>query len=349
MNVKSDSDNIINLHINIRIGILILNSNNTKFKNIWRLEAFSYFAVDCFGLTSGIVGFNQYKFSNLIYLWFITAFYSITKHAYLFLESRINSKQLFLSFFPILIKFHWYVNAYFIMYLILPFINYGIKLLSLKTFRNLVFFYIIFFSIYYIFSALFEKTDYNFLIGGYSSSWLTILYIIGGYFGKHILVNIDKSNKLIKYFYLINFIGFSFLSSEIFFITGKRILINYLSPTVLFGAFSLIMIFNSIKITNNSIIKIIKFITPLTFSATLIHSILFSLKLKIVLFLFESIKEFNNKLLFIKIYVISVIVFIFSIIIDFLRLSLFRILKIREICLFIERIFPKIFDKLFCE
>ena len=160
--------NIINLHINQLAGLLNINSNSTKFKTIWRLETFSYCAVDCFGLISGIVGYNSYKFSNLIYLWFISTFYSVSKH--LFIENRSNLKDVLLSFFPILTKFHWYMNAYFIMYLFLPFINFGIKFLSIKTYRNLVCFYISFFSIYYIISSLFQKKDYNFLIRGYSSS-----------------------------------------------------------------------------------------------------------------------------------------------------------------------------------
>lgn len=337
--------NIINIHINLCTFFRNFNSNDKKFKIIWRLETFSYFSVDCFGLISGIVGFNKYKFANLIYLWFISVFYSVNKNAYLLIENRINLKDFLLSFFPVLIKFHWYINAYFIMYLFLPFINFGIKFLDEKTFRNLVCFYIFFFSIYYIISALFKKTSYSYLLDGFSSSWLTILYIIGSYFGKYIMKRRNKSNKLIKYFYLINYIGLSFLSSEIFFITGNKFLISYLSPTILFQALSLVMIFYSIEIENKYIIKIIKFVTPSVFSVTLIHSTLFSLRLKIVLYLFESIRKLNSKFLFFKIYVASLIVFIFCVIIDFFRLLLFKILKIREICLFIERVFPKVFDK----
>ena len=68
--------NIIILHINLYQDILKLKINNKKFKPIWRLEAMSYFAVDCFGLISGIVGYKKYKFSNLIYIWINTCFYS---------------------------------------------------------------------------------------------------------------------------------------------------------------------------------------------------------------------------------------------------------------------------------
>ena len=328
--------NIINLHINLRTGILESNSI-IKYKNIWRLETFSYCAVDCFGLISGVVSYNRYKFSNLIHLWFITIFYSINKHLILLMQKRIKIKQFLLSFFPIFIKFHWYINAYFLMYLFLPFLNLGIKLLNLKMFRNLVYSYIFFFSIYYIFSALLiKRTDNNFLIGGYSSSWLTILYIIGSYLGKYILKTKINSIKLLKCFYLINYIGISIFTSEIFFLTGNRFFISYLSPTILFQAFSLIMLFYYINITNLNIIIIIKFLTPLVFSVTLIHSVIFSLKPKIIISLFNSIIKSDNKFISLIIYFISLIAFICCIIIDYFRFLLFRFLKIRELCLKIE-------------
>ena len=339
--------NIINLHINRKIGVFKIDSNNIQFKNIWRLEAFSFFAVDCFGLISGIVGFNAYKFSNLIYLWFISLFYCVAISVSLVIENRIhfNFKSIFLSFFPFLLNLNWYFNAYFIMYLFLPFVNFGIKYINKKTFRNIIFFYVLIFSIYNTATSFFGKTQYNFLLNGYSSSWLTILYIIGSYFGKYLLENINKSSKAIKCFYLLNYIGFSFLSSEILFISKKIFLISYLSPTILFGALSLIIIFYTISITNSLIIKIIKFITPLVFSVTLFHCRLLSLKFNIVLLLFKSIKGENYN--FFKIYLVSILVFLFCITIDFMRSKLFKALKIREISLFIEHSFPKVFDILF--
>ena len=208
---------IINLHINLRTGFLRANKNDIKYKTCWRLESFSFFGVNCFGLISGIVGFNKYKFSNLIYLWFISAFYSVLECSYLFFRHKIYLAQLFFSFFPI------------------------------------------------------------------------------SYFGKYKLERISKSNIFIKFFNLMNYIGFSLLSSEIFLRTGNNFLINYLSPTILFQALSLVMIFHSINIKNKSIIKVIKFTTPLVFGATFIHLILF--KFKIFIFFFYS-NAFNEKFLF---------------------------------------------------
>ena len=131
--------NIINLHINLFSRQLFLEFSSIKYKAIWRLEVFSYPAVNCFGLISGIVGYTKYKFSNLIYLWLTVFFYSISLSSYLFyVKDGINQKSLFLSLFPILIKRHWYVNAYFYMYLLLPFINFGINSLNRSFHKNSV-------------------------------------------------------------------------------------------------------------------------------------------------------------------------------------------------------------------
>ena len=195
--------NIINLHINLFSRQLYLGYSSLKYKSIWRLEVFSYSAVNCFGLISGIVGYRKYKFSNLIYLWLTVFFYSISISSYLFfVKSQIKFKSLFLSLFPILIKRHWYVNAYFCMYLLLPFINFGINSVNSSFHKNSVIFFILFYSIYYVISKIVDlNNNFNFLNGGYSSMWLIILYIIGAYFGKYIIINIVMGN--IKTFFFI--------------------------------------------------------------------------------------------------------------------------------------------------
>lgn len=119
-------------------------------------------------------------------------FYSVFYSFYLYLKNQITKKKLILSFFPILIKRQWYFSSYFIMYLFLPLINKGICYLNRKTYRNIIFLLIEFFSFYYIIAVLLGKGDYNFLNYGYSPLWLITLYIIGGYFGKYLIQNINK-------------------------------------------------------------------------------------------------------------------------------------------------------------
>ena len=125
--------NIINMHLNIFFGLLRTKFNDSKYKSIWRLEIFSYFPVNCFGLISGAIGYKKYKFAKLIYLWFIALFYSLLSFSF---NENKKAKNLVLSFFPLLKRFFWYMNAYFIMYLILSFINYGINIMDKKIIQT---------------------------------------------------------------------------------------------------------------------------------------------------------------------------------------------------------------------
>jgi hypothetical protein len=134
---------IIILHINKNCRELKYNYKYSKFKSVWLLEIMAYWAVDGFGIISGIVGYKKYKFSNLIYLWTQTLFYSSIKSINLFFRKKESLKSLILSFFPLLTQFHWYVNAYFYMYLLLPFINLGINNLNSKTYESLIIFFIL--------------------------------------------------------------------------------------------------------------------------------------------------------------------------------------------------------------
>ena len=348
--------NIINLHINLFSGQLSSKFNSVKYKSIWRLEVFSHPAVDCFGIISGIVGYKRYKFSNLIYLWITVFFYSISISLYLFIlkETGMNKRLLFLSLFPILIKRHWYVNAYFSMYLLLPFINYGIAYLNRDFHRNIVIFFIFFYSILNVISKIFRlSSNFNFLSNGYTSMWLLILYIIGAFFGKYIIIDKNKYNS--KIFFVSNILLFLFVtlfSSEIYFKLielksriNKKLFINYLSPTMVIQAITLVMFFSRLKIKNNLLIKIITFITPLNFSAQLIHARLFQTKQKIIIALFVYVKMFNPKLLFFKIYVVGAIIYFICIFIDYFRFLIFKLFKIRQFAIFIEKEISKIIIK----
>ena len=338
--------NIFNLHINLGCGIYSLNQKSQKFKVIWRLETFSLFGVNCFGLISGIVGYKKYQFSNLIYLWILVFFYSVLKSIILSFKNEIKKSDFFLSFFPILICRQWYFNAYFSMYLFLPFLNLGISYINRKIYKKLILFLIGFFSFYNLIGEIFNRNNYHFLKRGFSPLWLIVLYIIGGYFGKYIIEVEGSANVKYYFFYISIYIISSFFSCEIYFLllkkkkTYNRLLINYLSPTILFQAMSLIMVFSKMKIYDKFLIKIISFFTPLTFSTLLIHVFLF--KKKFYISFFKYVNSFNFNLLFFKIYGLSILSYFFCAFIDYFRLLLFKLIKIRKLSLYVEKKFKNI-------
>ena len=176
--------------------------------------------------------------------------------------------------------------------------------------------------------------------------WLTILYIIGAFFGKYIIIEKNEIGVISFIIYILIYISCSFLSSEIKFklikIKSKipdNILINYLSPTILCQAISLIISFSRINIKNKHVKKIISFLTPLNFSALLIQGRLFRTNINIINRLFKLLNEFKSNKIYFKVYGLGIIIYFLCIFIDYFRLMIFKVFKIREFCLFLEKKF----------
>ena len=270
--------NIINLHINLFTPYLKTNQNHPKYKQVYRLETFSYWPVDAFGLISGIVGFKKYKFVNVIYIWFIYCFYSVFFTLYLSYKSVYLFRYIISSFFPLGLKRNWYVNAYIFMYSFLPFVNESISSLNKRFYNKIVLLFFFIYSIHYIINMYINNIqDYNFILRGYSVLWLLILYISGGYIGRFYLNKLLISNVIFILIYAIS----SFLTSE-FIINNilkgnlsRKIFLQYNSPTIIVQALSLIFFFSNLKIKNKYIIKVILFFNPLNLSVTIIHSRIF--------------------------------------------------------------------------
>ena len=339
--------NIIILHINLFSGQLALSDKDKNYKVIWRLEIMCYWAVNAFGLISGIVGYKKYKFSNLIYIWIQASFHSFFFSLYLFIINKIKIKLLILSLFPILLIRNWYVNAYFCMYLFVPFINYGITNLDRKTYKGIILFFFLFFSIYHIFSnLLINNSNYHFLNNGYSTLWLIILYISGGYFGKYFTNLNTKLNLKALIIWIFIFFISTFISFESFFVFKTQIFINYLSPTIIFQAISLVILFSKLDIRYIWIIKIISFFTPLTFNVTLIHLRFFTENIILKQKFFKWVNNLNNNLIFFKIYGLGVFLYFLFAFIDYIRALLFKAFKIKNFSLFVEKNFSLLIEKI---
>jgi len=332
--------NIINLHINSKSKLLMVNPDNPKFKHVYRLEVFSYWPVNAFGLISGIVGFKKYKFSNLIYLWIENFYYSVFFSILLYSKSLLDVKLLIFSFFPLGIKHFWYFNAYFFMFLILPFITAQINSINSNLYTKLIIIYFFYYALYHIFiDLIIGKTDFDFINKGYSSIWLTILYIIGGYIGRFYMNKFLFSNC----YYFIIYIISSFISSEYIFYGIKKhksnnlLFMKYYSPTIIIQAISLIFLFKNIDINNKFIKKAILFFNPLNFNVALIHMRFLSFRTIFINKVFAYVRLLSPKYLFFKIYFISILIYLFCSIFDYFRYLLFKLLKIRELCIYIEK------------
>jgi len=334
--------NIINLHINNHTAQLKLNPKNPKYKSVYLLHTFSFFPVNTFGFISGIIGYKKYKFVNIIYLWFEYLFYSVILSLFLYYKSIANFKSIILSFFPLGIVRHWYANAYILMYLFLPFITISINLLDKKLFFKIIICYFLIYSVYHTIIQLnINNTNFDFISGGYSSLWLLILYIVGGYLGKFVINCFSFSifNILfILIYFIISFITFECtINDKIKNKFTNRALLKYFSPTIVIQALSLIFFFSNLKITNKYLIKLILFLNPLNFNVTLIHARAFYFKIPIINKFYKFIKSMDSKYLFFKIYGSSILIYFICAFIDYFRYIIFKIFKIRNICNLIEK------------
>ena len=292
--------NIINLHINQHSKMLNINSIDPKFKQVFRLEAFSFWPVNAFGLISGIIGFKKYKFSNLIFLYFQYFFYSVFLSVYS--SFRTNKYKKIYHFFPLRSRFFWYFNAYFYMYLFLPFLNSSINTINKIFFTILFYFYLFIYSFYHTINRVsFQKIDFDFTNRGYSPLWLLILYIIGSFLGRF-HINVKSFPRL--FFFCIYLISSLFISEYLIY-SGKHIFMDYLSPTIILQALSLIFFFSNMEIRQIYLLKIIiEFLIPLNFNVSLIHyQILDTNKFN------HYLLSLNPNLLFFKIYVISILIY----------------------------------------
>ena len=310
---------------------------------------FTNWHISMFGIISGVVGYKTHKYSNLMHLWIIVVFYSLSIHygykKYNQAFSTENKLEQYL--FPVIYNNHWYFSSYFGMYLFLPIINKGIIYLNKREFTIIVFIIIIIFKLWHDYMAI--NDDVFRMNSGRSIISLTIFYIIGAYLGKFIIK--DKIKNKFKnivccllYIMLFFFSGYaSYYYINVYHGTNKyeyflKKIFNFNINS--FGAICqsicLLLFFSRIKY-NKYLGKIISFIGQLTFAVYIMHD---HIDIRFVIYRNMFAKYSNNLSLssVIKVIIYKTLqVFTICIIIDCFRYLLFKLLRIKTICISIEK------------
>jgi len=337
--------------IDIVIFHILIDSNIcTKYnkfrKELNLLNVFTKWHISIFGLISGVVGYKTCKYSNLLYLWLIVFFYSHSIHyAYKkYNPSFTTNNKLRHYLFPVIYNNHWYFSSYFGMYLFLPVINKGIVNLNKNEFTALVLSIIIVLVIWKDYMS--ENTDTFKLHNGANTITLIIFYIIGAYLGKFRIIE-NKYRRI--YYYIICiviFIGSGYITNyyvnknygankiEVFL---KKIYHTEISSFgMICQSASLILFFSQIKY-NRYLGKIISLIGQLAFSVYIIHD---HMDIRYVIYNHLFSKYSYNIPLSSVIYIIflrGLQIFGICIIIDFCRHLLFKLLRIKTICVYVEK------------
>jgi len=323
-----------------------------KFKELKLLHIFLFWHNNGFAFISGFIGYKKHKYSNLFYLWMCVFFYSVIIHFY-YLKYKpqfVRNINLYYNLFPIIFNRYWFFTSYFGMYLFIPIINKGIVYLNkieLKiSFISLIVIFVFWHDIMNLRNDIFNTNK------GFSVLWLMIFYITGAYFGKY---KIKYFGTIKIYIFFINFFIYMFTSiiyyniynynmksltgrirQKIIFKLKQLFTENYDSNLKVIQSISIILVLLQI---NYSIYlgKIISFIGTLTFGIYLIHSNI-CIANDILKDLFDN--EQNN-LSILSVYRLFInkglLIFIICAIIDYLRYLIFNLLKIRKICIIIDK------------
>ena len=344
---------IINHHIIYHGGPLFKTQKYSKEFNIFLFFNIIFCSgVDIFGMISGFVGFHGHKYSNLIYILITTCFYSFSIAYYLknyWLKLSINNLTNFI--YPLFITDYWYITAYFCMYFFLPLINKGI--ISINK-QDMKYFLIIIFLIYSCLGEIknyTKKFDFDLfrLRNGFSFTWLIILYLYGSYFGKFKKIILEyKAFFYLKYLFIIFLFGY--IRTKIIIYKYKKfnkliMTVDYPAPSQVIIAIGFINIFSELNIKNKYYVKIISFFAPLTFGIYLLHNHVLVRENIIRKYFLWLLKHKSYKLALLEIYC-SLKVFLICSVIDYGRYILFKLLKIKELCILTEKLINFIGSKI---
>lgn len=319
---------VVILHCLGHGGRIMISSTVLRDYKISRfLEIFVYSAVDIFGIISGYVMCDKkIKYSNLIIIWVEVVFYSliITIIYDIYNPTLVTISDYIKAIMPISFRYYWYITAYFGMMLLAPLIQKGTNELSKINARRILFVIIIFFS---IIESVFNIFQLN---NGYSVIWLLILFLIG--------ILIKKSDFKIKKFYL--FINILFLTiftwyycfygfeSNNIIVFNKQLFLSYVSPTVLINAISYLLLFKSIKF-NDFINKIIKYFSPSALAIYLLNDNPL-IRVNLIYKRFVKYYEKGEGYMLLQILLFTILFVILSLIIDKIRIYLFKRINIKK-------------------
>jgi hypothetical protein len=247
-------------------------------------------------------------------MWFQAFFYSFAVSLALSLVgvgAPLGIKDLIKLALPVTFNRFWYFSSYVLLFFALPILNNYLFNLNKTSAQKLFFVLII------LCSVISVPTDPFFTNYGYSPLWLMIMYCLGVLAKKIRLFEERKTYILIILFVLSTLVTWALDMFKI------HILYHYISPTIIFNALALVVLFSRIRVNGTIISKI----SPLMFGVYLFqmsHVIWHELLQN----RFAFIAEKPLPLCLLYVFFFAACIFISGLAIEFLRSKLAKVLRI---------------------
>lgn len=331
---------VVILHVNGQGGVLgeLVDKGEISgaYEASWLLEIAAFCAVDCFALISGFIGVDtKFKVNRIISLWFSIVWWTliITAGFRILNIDTITHREWMNAIMPVTNKQYWYFTAYFGMFFFIPYFN---KMFSVLEKRHLICLggSIIALSIY----QTIIREDIFLLKQGYSLLWLLLLYLLGGVI-KKLEYNFQKvKSRIWLIIYLGSVLvtwGWKYIGDGIYadhFIPSR--FIEYTSPTILICAITLLLFFKDLKI-NAFWEKVISLSVAGAFGVYIIHTnpLIYD---RILNHRFDHIAEYCGRYLVLSVIMWAMLIFIGCLLVERIRISIFKKLKINRIACWCE-------------
>ncbi len=305
----------------------------------WFFEMATFSAINCYGVISGYVGVNaKYKYSNLVLLWLQVATYStvITLIYHLRYPAMVPVQNVWKALMPICNGQYWYVTAYAGMFLLMPLLSGGAKSLSKKQFKVTL---IALFVALSVLPSIFNR-DIFATLWGYSTLWLSFLYLLGAYIKLHGFFKNSVKVSLALYG-ICTIISWAVkLWEEHISTAGKYadlasgFIAQYTSPTMLLSGVALFVVFANLSVPER-VSKAVRVISPCAFGVYIIHAhpLLWD---RLITYRYADYITHNPIVMVLLVFLTALAMFTAFSFVDFIRLKIFNALRIKQLLLKIE-------------
>lgn len=270
---------VVTLHVLGAEGQFLAHTSGASNRILWFFEAASYCAVDVYAIITGYVCVTQktQKYSRLMNLVAQALVYSVGIQVVfeIFNHDSGSLERLLISFLPSEIGGYWYFVAYCGLFFLIPLLNKIVFNSSRRSmWKIMIGAFIIFSAAPYIF-----QEDFFRLSGGFSMTWLAVLYFFGAYLRLHGAPRLSLSGALFGFFVCA---CLSYLTATAAPLAPKTIgyfelrkylngALSYTAPMVLLAAMFLVAAFMKYEPKRRAVKNIIKGLAPFTFGVYLIH------------------------------------------------------------------------------
>lgn len=343
---------VVTLHILGHGGLLDNAGSFFEFSALYFLQTLVQPAVDCFILISGYVGYKKGRYyprlKNIISLFFVVLFYSIsiTLVSKLICPDSVGTIDIIKACMPIISQQYWFFTSYVGLFILSPLLNVAVHHADKK--QMLIFTIVL--AICCCFSRIKDPFAFD---GGFSVIWLALLYLLGALMKKHDLANAlsKKAWALIATSFLVltwtSKIAFSYIPIS-FVNEHSSILLSNTSPTVVIMACSSLCLFSKTN-CKETLGALINFLSASAFSIYLIHDNIF-IRTFIISRASDTIGNYHPALTVLFVLCGATLVSFYCILIDNIRILLFRFVRINKLSenieIFIKRIINKLYFKL---